>query len=186
MRKSLAYVSLLILTFASVGLLPGGTAEAQSEVRIFTAALQAALEGPAGIVVHPTELNAAGSATVTLNITRTGGTITAANATFDVTLTGLNSSVILAHIHEGGPGISGPVRVDSNISPATAIPIAGGTVAFIRTNLTVSPAQAQAIINNPGGFYFNVHTAHESGWRSQEPTCCAANRRRRWCRSDSF
>jgi len=87
--------------------------------------------------------------------------ITAATARFDCVLTGMasNSVVILTHIHEGAVGVSGPVRVDSGVTPGAPIPAAGGGVSFSRSGITVTPAQAQAIINNPGGFYFNTHTS---------------------------
>jgi len=125
----------------------------------------AANEGAAGTAVNPTETGANGQAIVTLDTTVSGGTITAATARFDVVLNGLasNSVVILSHIHEGGPTVAGPVRVDSGITPAAPIPAANGSVSFSRGNLTVTPAIAQQIINNPGGFYFNSHTALSPG-----------------------
>jgi hypothetical protein len=70
-----------------------------------------------------------------------------------------NSVIILTHIHEGGPTVNGPIRVDSNISPANPVPTSFGAATYTRSGLTATPAIAQAIIDNPGGFYFNVHTA---------------------------
>jgi hypothetical protein len=42
-----------------------------------------------------------------------------------VSLTGFppagTSAIILSHIHEGGAGVNGPIRVDSGISPAAPV-----------------------------------------------------------------
>ena len=143
-------------------------AQAQAETILFTAILSAAGE-VAPVVVHPTETDTTGSALVTLTVTRTGGVITSATARFDATLSGLaaNSVIILAHIHEGAAGVNGPIRVDSNISPASPVPVVNGAASFTRTGLAVTPAVAQAIIDNPAGWYFNVHTAlSPAAWRA--------------------
>jgi hypothetical protein len=139
-------------------------ASAQSETIVFTATLRAAFE-IAPVVVAAPEQNANGTCTMTLNVTRSGGAITAAVFRFDFGIFGLasNSFVILSHIHEGAAGVNGPIRVDSGLSPATALPAVNGFVGFARDNLVTTPAQAQAIINNPAGFYFNIHTAQSPG-----------------------
>jgi CHRD domain-containing protein len=159
MRKSIASVLLTFMTVVWVGVAFTRPAKAQSETLVFVAVLSATNE-VAPVAVAASEQGARGFATVTLNVTRSGGTITAATAAFDVSLTGLasNSVIILSHIHEGGATVNGPVRVDSGLSPSSPVP-APGAVTFSRTNLTATPAIAQAIISNPGGFYFNVHTA---------------------------
>lgn len=159
------FIASLMLTFliamsAGISLLP--TAQAQSEVIIFSTQIRATNEVPP-VTVNPTEATAAGNAVVTLNVTRSGGAITAASAQFDVTVGGLASNVILAHIHEGGATVNGPVRVDSGLSPASPVPPVSGTATFSRGNLAVTNAIAQSIINNPDGFYFNVHTALSPG-----------------------
>ncbi|HXG94751.1 MAG TPA: CHRD domain-containing protein [Blastocatellia bacterium] len=159
MRRTFASVLLVGLTFASAAWLMMPTAKA--ETIIFTAQLLASNEVPP-VAVAPSEAGANGFATVTLDVTRdSGGNITAATARFDVSISGMaaNSSIILAHIHEGGATVNGPVRVDSGITPAAPIAAPLGAATFTRSNLTVAPALAQSIINNPGGFYFNVHTA---------------------------
>jgi hypothetical protein len=55
---------------------------------------------------------------------------------------------IAAHIHEGGPGEAGPVVVPFE-APATGL--SKGCV-------DVDPALAAMIVNNPHGYYVNVHT----------------------------
>lgn len=56
---------------------------------------------------------------------------------------------VAAHIHEGGPGVVGPVVVPLE---APADGLANGCV-------TVDAALLAAIVTNPGNYYVNVHTA---------------------------
>lgn len=164
MKRSIASVLFFMMAAVSAAPLFMPAAQAQTETIVFTAILSASNE-VAPVVVHPTEINTTGSAFVTLEVTRTGGVITAATARFDASLSGMaaNSVIILAHIHEGAAGVNGPVRVDSLISPAAPVPTVGGAASFTRTGLAVTPSVAQAIIDNPAGWYFNVHTALSPG-----------------------
>ena len=164
MKRSIASVLFFLMAALSAAPLVMPAAQAQTETIVFTAILSASNE-VAPVVVHPTETSTTGSAFVTLEVTRSGGVITAATARFDASLTGMaaNSVIILAHIHEGAAGVNGPIRVDSNISPAAPVPTVGGAASFTRTGLAVTPSVAQAIINNPAGWYFNVHTALSPG-----------------------
>jgi hypothetical protein len=163
MKRVLVSVLMMALTMAAVMMSTMRTVKA--ETIVFTAQMLAANEGAAGVSVNPTEAGCSGQGIFTLDTTVSGGVITAATARFDAVLSGLaaNSVVILTHIHEGAIGVSGPVRIDSGITSAAPIPAAGGAVTFSRSGITVTPAQAQAVINNPGGFYFNSHTALSGG-----------------------
>ena len=160
MKRSIASVLFFLMAALSAAPLVMPAAQAQTETIVFTAILSASNE-VAPVVVHPTETSTTGSAFVTLEVTRSGGVITAATARFDASLTGMaaNSVIILAHIHRGAAGVNGPIVVDSNISPAAPVPTVGGAASFTRTGLAVTPSVAQAIIDNPAGWYFNVHTA---------------------------
>jgi hypothetical protein len=143
------------------------TAPSDPNVVVFTAQLSSANEVPAA---SPTEANARGDARITFNLTRDGSNnITGGTATFVVNLNSFPNGTTwtLAHIHEGGAGVAGPVVVNTGLTTGTAISLANGTV----SNQTFSDrpivnAQGQpdvALINrimsNPAGFYFNAHTA---------------------------
>jgi hypothetical protein len=146
-------LAVLIMLWTVVAVASYMTRSARAEIRVFTAALLASNE-VAPVAVNPTETGGVGNATVTLD--------TVANtARFDWQMTGLSNSsiVILSHIHEGASTVNGPIRVDSGLSPATPVPAIAGAFALSRSNLTVSPATMTAILANPAGFYFNVHTA---------------------------
>jgi hypothetical protein len=137
---------------------------AKAETIVFTAQMLAANE-VAPVAVSPTEQGTQGQAIVTMDTVMSGSTITSAVSRFDVTLSGMagNTVIILAHIHEGAAGVNGPIRVDSGLSPAAPVPTAGGAASFSRSNLATTPAVATAIIANPAGWYFNVHTALSPG-----------------------
>lgn len=166
MKRIVAPVVFVTLMAVSLAMMLAPSAEAQSEIIIFTASMTASQE-TAPVVVHPTELGANGTSTVTLRVTRSGGVITAASSDFTWNVAGFPvspvSQMILAHIHQGAAGVNGPIVVDSGLNPTVPIPITGGVATVTRTNLATSTTIAQAIIDNPAGFYFNVHTALSPG-----------------------
>jgi len=138
----------------------------------FTAQLSPANEVPP---ITNADQSARGTGTFTLNVTRdSSGTITDAKATFVYSVTGFPAGTVLraTHIHEAGPGVAGSVIIDTGLSAATAVTLPDGTVTNLTfadrplsnpVNATVSAALAQKIIDNPNGYYFNVHTALNPG-----------------------
>ena len=130
----------------------------------FTAALNPANEGPP---VTNADSSGSGTGTFTLDLTRdSAGAITAAKATFVFSLNNFpaNSSLILAHIHTGGPGATGSPIVNTGLTAASAVAMPNGSVTNQTfANIDVTPTNAQQIIDNPNGFYYNVHTSLNSG-----------------------
>jgi hypothetical protein len=140
----------------------------QPNTVVFTAALSAANETPAPITDD--EKDGKGNATMTFHLTRDGsGTITAATVDFVYSLSGFppGTQIILTHIHVGGPGIGGGVKIGAPLSPAAPITLADGTA----TNITFAGIGGwadgvplvQQIIDNPNGYYFNVHSVKHGG-----------------------
>jgi hypothetical protein len=131
---------------------------------VFVADLRAASEVPP---VTGAESTATGTATVTLTPTRdSSNAITGGTFEFAFTLTGLTptSSITLAHIHTGAAGVNGGFVVNSGLSAGTSIPTPAGSASFQRAGLTPdAPATVSAIVANPAGFYFNVHTSSNPG-----------------------
>ena len=128
----------------------------------FTAALSPANEVPP---ITNAESTVSGNASITLVTAKdAAGNITSASATFVVNLTGFpaGSSVNIAHIHEGANTCACPVVVNTSLA-AGEVTISNGVASFTKANITVDPAVAQRIINNPAGFYFNVHTTLNGG-----------------------
>jgi hypothetical protein len=106
-----------------------------------------------------------GTVTVTLNTQKDGsGNITSATADFQVTLTGFpaNTTLTGAHIHQAAAGTNAGVLVNTGL-PNGEVVLTTGSGNFARLQIVVDPAVAQGIINNPSGYYFNVHTTLNTG-----------------------
>lgn len=128
----------------------------------FTAALSPANEVPA---ITGAEASGSGTATVTLIVTRdSANNVTAATATFVVNLSGFpaGTPINLAHIHQAASGVNGGVVVNSGITAGQNV-LTNGSGSFTATNLPVTAEIAQGILNNPAGFYFNVHSTTNPG-----------------------
>lgn len=157
----------LSVLFVALGLLAAGcgsssTSPSGAAKPTFTATLSAANEVPP--IVGP-EAGGTGNATITFDTTRDGaGNITAATATFVVNIASLpaGTPIILSHIHEGPSSVAGPVRVNLGLA-AGEIVLANGSGSFTKPSITMTPEIAQQILNNPGGFYFNSHSALNPG-----------------------
>ena len=166
--KRYVLVGIAVLAAACGSSSPSSPSNSQPTTVVFTAALSAANETPAPITDE--EKDGKGSATMTFHLTRdSSGTITAATVDFVYSLSGFpaGTKIILTHIHVGGPGIGGGVKIGAPLSPATAITLTDGTA----TNITFAGISGwsdgvslvQQIIDNPNGYYFNVHSEKHSG-----------------------
>ena len=125
---------------------------------VFTAQLSSANEVPA---VSNSESGATGAVQVTMDVTRdSSNAITAATADFHFQMIVPGEPIFVgAHIHPGVAGVNGPVAVNTTLSASTAPNRVGGSAAeWTFRNIALTPAQAQAITDNPSAFYFNVHT----------------------------
>jgi hypothetical protein len=158
--KRLPYVVLALASFAigcgSASTSPSATAPT------FTATLLPSNEVPA---ITGAEASGSGSATITFDVTKdAAGNITAGTVTFVVTLTGFpaGTPINIAHIHQAGAGVNGAVRISTTLS-AGEVTLANGSGSFTRANISADAALLQAIINNPSGFYFNVHSSINPG-----------------------
>jgi hypothetical protein len=133
---------------------------------IFTAQLSAANEVPP---VTNAEQNGRGNVTITFNLTRDGaGAITGGNASFVYNLSGFpaGSTLTASHIHNGAAGVAAGVFLGTGQTAASGFTTDGtgnaNNVTF--TNVQITPVGvAQAVIDNPAGHYFNVHTTLNGG-----------------------
>jgi CHRD domain-containing protein len=128
----------------------------------FTAQLSPANEVPP---ITNAESVVTGNASITMVTTKdTAGNITAASVTFVVNITNLpsGSTVNIAHIHDCASTCSGPVVVSTGLS-AGEVTVSNGVASFTKSNVAVDAALAQRILNNPAGFYFNVHSTLNPG-----------------------
>ena len=69
------------------------------------------------------------------------------------------SVIVAGHIHSGAAGTAGPVLVPLPISQQAPLVSPTGSVTLTIANVAVSADAANAILANPGAFYFNLHSA---------------------------
>ena len=125
---------------------------------VLTANLSPANEVPP---VANAENTGRGAVQITFNVTRDGtGAITSGTADFHFQLSGFPSStaIVGAHIHPGAAGVNGGVVVNTGIVAASAVTQTDGVLSFSASGINVPAATLQAIVNNPAGYYFNVHS----------------------------
>ena len=131
----------------------------------FTAALSPLQETPP---IQGAEAGASGTSTMDFNITRdASGTITAATVNFSVTMQNFPQTTVvnIAHIHTGATGVPGPILISTTVNPGE-VTLTNGAGTFTRVAVPITPntaATMQSILDNPAGFYFNIHTAANPG-----------------------
>ncbi|HUK32508.1 MAG TPA: CHRD domain-containing protein [Vicinamibacterales bacterium] len=128
----------------------------------FTAALSPSQETPP---ITNAESVGSGSVTIDMTLTRDAtNAISAATVNFQANMQGFPSTTIvnIAHIHQGAAGVAGPILVNTTVNPGEVV-LTSGVGTFTRTSISVSPTTAQEIIDNPAGFYFNIHTTLNPG-----------------------
>jgi hypothetical protein len=117
--------------------------------------------------VPPVDAAASGSALVLIQTTRDADqAVTRAVVGFYAAFKTTDEAMLTAmHIHEGSAAENGPVVIDSQFGAAVDLP-AGSSQIFREVVLTSEDdlATLQQIVNSPGGFYLNVHSAdHPDG-----------------------
>lgn len=130
----------------------------------FTATLSPANENPP---ITDAEGSGSGNSTITFNVTRdASGNVTSGTATFVVTLQNFpaNTPINIAHIHVGPTGTNGGIVVNTTLSAnGDAVVLTNGSGTFTKGGVALDAAVANQIINNPAGYYFNVHSTLHAG-----------------------
>jgi len=164
-RLSIVALGLLLAAGCSSSSSTPSSSTAGTTTTRFTATLSPAQETP--VAISGPEAAGSGTATMDFNITRdASGTITAATVNFTATVQGLpaTSVVNIAHIHTGAIGVGGPILISTSVVPGE-VTLSNGAGTFTRVAQPV-PGGAptmQSILDNPAGFYFNIHTAANPG-----------------------
>lgn len=131
---------------------------------VFSVELRASNEVPP---VSNAESNAQGTATITITVPRDGSGNPTGGGTWNVqaVLSGFtNDSVIrAAHIHNAPAGQNAGVFVDTRLTAANAISLPNGSATVNFEGVDITQAQAAAVLANPAGHYFNMHTALNPG-----------------------
>lgn len=93
------------------------------------------------------------TATGTGNLTLTGSAITCG-----ISVSGINNTFSTAHIHQGAPGVNGPIILTLNpLIPIPTIPGNPSTLFACASTATLTAAQIADL--DAGNLYFNVHSA---------------------------
>lgn len=138
------------------------TAPADDNHPQYKATLLPANEVPA---IAGAEAAASGVATIDFTLVKdAAGAITSGTANFRVDVTGFpaTTAITAAHIHPGAAGVNGSVLVSAVVAPGE-VTLTNGATTFSRLNIAMTSAQATQIVNNPPGYYFNVHTSANTG-----------------------
>ena len=115
------------------------------------------------------ESSGRGTAIITFNLTRNAsGAIQSGTVDFRFDLTGFPAGTLIraAHIHPGAAGANGTVLIDTTLTAANALGLTNGSGSFEARGVTgtnVDASNLQAIIDNPGNYYFNVHSLVNPG-----------------------
>jgi hypothetical protein len=109
-----------------------------------------------------TNADASGSGTATIALTVTkdaAGTVTSATANIQISVAGFppGTTVTDAHIHNGPAGSNAGVYVSAGLTPSDVTLVNGGG-SVTKNGINVPSDRAAAILANPAGHYFNVHT----------------------------
>ena len=131
---------------------------------VFTAELRASNEVPA---ISNAESNGQGTVTITFSVPRDGSGNVTGEGVWNVqaAISGLtnDSFIRAAHIHNGAAGVNAGVFVDTRLTTANQIPTPGGAATINFEGVQITQTQAQAVLNNPAGHYFNMHSPLNPG-----------------------
>lgn len=141
-------------------------ASGPSNVFTFTSLLSPANEVPP--VVGSPESSARGAVQITVTAPLTSAGALAGNGTADfyVQLTGFpgDTTFVGAHIHPGAAGVNGGVIINTTMNSTSGLTAQGSdTKIYEVRGISVTQAQLQGMIDNPAGFYFNVHSFRHPG-----------------------
>jgi hypothetical protein len=128
----------------------------------FTADLRPANEVPP---ITNSESTGSGTVTITFDVTKdTAGNILTSAATFVVSLSGFpaGTPITAAHIHPGAVGVNGSPAVNLSLAAGEVV-LTSGSAPITKVVSGIDAALTQTIINNPAGYYFNVHTSLNGG-----------------------
>ena len=157
-RMSVLIVGLSVLAVGCSDSPSAPSPQGTTTTSTFTVPLSSANEVPA---ITNADAGSSGTATIALTVTKDdAGTITSATANIQIGVTGFpaGTTVTDAHIHNGPAGTNAGVYVSAGISSGELV-LANGSGAVTKNGINVPSDRAAAILSNPAGHYFNVHTA---------------------------
>jgi hypothetical protein len=131
---------------------------------VFTAELRASNEVPA---VSNAESQAQGRVTITFSVPRDASGNPTGDGAWNIqaVVSGFTDTSFIraAHIHNGAAGVIANVFVDTRLTSANQIPVTSGPTTINFEGVQILQSQAQAVMNNPAGHYFNMHSPLNPG-----------------------
>ena len=161
-RLLVLIVGISILAVGCADYNPADPSQGTRTTTTFTVPLSPDNEVPA---ITNADAAGSGTATIALTVTRDGsGNITSATANFQMSVTGFppGTSVTDAHIHNGPVGSNAGIYVNTTLASGE-MTLVNGSGSITKNGINVPSDRAAAILNNPGGHYFNIHTALNPG-----------------------
>jgi hypothetical protein len=161
-RQVVFIVGLSVLAVGCAGTSPTAPLQGTTTTSTFTVPLSPANEVPS---ISNADISGRGTAIIALTVTRDdSGTITSATANFQITVTGFppGTTVTDAHIHNGPAGSNAGIYVNTALASGE-MAITNGSGSITKNGINVPSDRAAAILSNPAGHYFNVHTALNPG-----------------------
>ena len=157
-RLSILLVGLSVLAVGCENSSPIEPSSGTQTTSTFTVPLSPANEVPP---ITNADASGSGTATIALTVTKDdSGTITSATASFQISVSGFPAGTLVtdAHIHNGAAGANAGVSVNAGLGSGE-LAIANGSGSVTKSGINVPSDRAAAILSNPAGHYFNVHTA---------------------------
>ena len=161
-RISLLIVGLSVLAAGCSDSSPSAPSQADTTTTTFTVPLSPANEVPA---ITNADASGSGTATIALTVTKDGaGTVTSATANVQISVAGFpaGTTVTDAHIHNGPSGANAGIYVSAGLGSGELV-LVNGSGSISKNGINVPSDRAAAILSNPSGHYFNVHTALNPG-----------------------
>lgn len=162
MYRSLAPLAIFACLIAG-GCDDNDTTAPSSQPIVFSASLSPANEVPP---IAGTQSTGSGAVQIQFDMTRNAaGALTGGTATMYFQLFGFPEGTVVqgAHIHPGAAGVNGGVVLGTPLTATNTVTLASGSGEFTFSNLIADPTLVQNILNNPAGFYFNVHSPQNTG-----------------------
>ena len=157
-RLSVLLVGVSVLAVGCGASSPTEPSTGTQTTTTFTVPLSPANEVPA---IANADAAASGTAVIALTVTKDdSGDITSASANIQISVTGFPAGTVVtdAHIHAGPAGTNAGVAVNAGLSSGE-LALTNGSGSITKNGISVSSDRAAAILSNPAGHYFNVHTA---------------------------
>ena len=136
---------------------PSAPSQGTTTTTTFTVPLSPANEVPA---ITNADASASGTAVIALTVTKDdSGTVTSATANIQISVEGFPPGTVVtdAHIHNGAAGANAGIFVSAGLSSGEVV-LTNGSGSVTKNGISVPADRATAILNNPAGHYFNVHT----------------------------